>query len=543
LDVERVVMIHPYWDMALLKVRGLTGDRPPLALGIGDPAEMAGRDIVVIGYPGYDPWGDAEFQRIQDRVFRSTYYVKRMQPGLLRLRQPVESFGRQVHAITHDSSTLGGNSGSVVVMLPRTGENPGPEGLHVVGLHFAGQYLVANYAVPSMDLAQDSRIVDAGLNFVGRVEPRSDFYGPYWREVDTERAPSVRTPSPLAPPAASALMTDGEVSVTIGRTVTRVVTTATVEPQRVPIEGIFGGQPLVATSDLPYPFSAASLEAMHFDWNTALSLALASRLAYENPSAILTTARDMWQLEGCKFIEADDTQCFVATTPQTLLLAFRGTESAGDWLADLDIASKARPYGVVHRGFLVAFQAVERQLLTALEASPDRFLVLTGHSLGGALATVAAAEWHQRFKVRWVMTFGQPAVGRRDFEQHMKQYGGSFIRFVNNDDVIARVPPTYRHVGHVIHFDASDNVAAGTESPNLYGEWMLTEAEFDALRAALLQQRAERRTMGQELPKAPGTEGLLPSLSDHGLDAYISKITKHTPLELPLGPASQDGSV
>src|SRR5262249_43415544 len=151
------VMIHPYWDMALLKVRGLTAKRVPLALSIADPADMIDREVVIIGYPGYDPGGDDEFQRIQNRIFRGTYYVKRVQPGVLRMRKPTESYGRLVQAVTHDSSTLGGNSGSAVVMLP-----PSEQGsAEVIGLHFAGQYLVANYAVPTSELARDSRIVEA----------------------------------------------------------------------------------------------------------------------------------------------------------------------------------------------------------------------------------------------------------------------------------------------------------------------------------------------------------------------------------------------
>jgi hypothetical protein len=548
LDVERVVMIHPYWDMALLKVRGLTSDRKPLILGVTDPADMVDREVVVIGYPGYDPSGDAEFQRIQDRIFRSAYYVKRMQPGLLRVRQPVESYRRQVDAVTHDSSTLGGNSGSVVVLLPKRGENPGQEGLQVIGLHFAGEYLVANYAVPTLDLAQDSRIVDAGVKFAGRAQTRASFYRPIWREVDIQEVPTpppapVTTPAPPAgerqQPSIAAITTMSwtipvEVSVTVGQPASRAASTAAVEVQPTLVEGMFAREPPVATLDLPHPFSAASLAETHFNWRTALSLALASRLAYESPAAIRATTQDLWQLQGCQFIEADDTQCFVATSSQTILISFRGTESVGDWLADLNVASRARPYGVVHRGFFGAFQAVERQLLTVVEASPNRSLLLTGHSLGGALATIATAEWYQRFNVRWIMTYGQPAVGRSDFEQFMQSFATSFFRFVNDDDLVARVPPSYRHVGRLIRFDAPGNVLAGTESPlRRAGERMLTGAEFDEMRVALLRQRSHRRAVGVESLEAPVAEGLLPSLSDHRLDAYIAKIAAHVPAVQP----------
>jgi hypothetical protein len=53
---------------------------------------------------------------------------------------------------------------------------------------------------------------------------------------------------------------------------------------------------------------------------------------------------------------------------------------------------------------------------------------------------------------------------------------------------------------------------------------MLTEAEFDRLRAQLLDQRARARAVGVESLEAPVLEGILPSVSDHSLDRYIAKI-------------------
>ncbi len=188
LAVESVVMIHPYWDMALLKVRGLPEDRKPLTLGTTDPANLRDHEIVVVGYPGYDPGGDDEFQRIQSRIFRGTYYVKRLQPGLLKVREPIESFGRMVDAMTHDCSSLGGNSGSAVLTLPRSADGP----ILVIGLHFGGAYLVANYAVPAFDLAQDGRVVDAGVNFAGQIDRRDSVYDPYWRETEVGESPAAK---------------------------------------------------------------------------------------------------------------------------------------------------------------------------------------------------------------------------------------------------------------------------------------------------------------------------------------------------------------
>ncbi|AMV25230.1 hypothetical protein VT84_12595 [Gemmata sp. SH-PL17] len=162
-EVSKVVMMHPYWDMALLRVRGLPAAHPALKLSIRPPDELVGRDVIAVGYPALDSRNDIE---LQNRIFQSTYEVKRLQPGKFRGRESIRSFETRVNAATHDSSTLGGNSGSAV-LDPSTGE--------AVALHFAGAYLKANYAVPTYELARDPRVVAAGLNFSDVVPATNEF--------------------------------------------------------------------------------------------------------------------------------------------------------------------------------------------------------------------------------------------------------------------------------------------------------------------------------------------------------------------------------
>lgn len=171
LTVERILMIHPYWDMAILEVRGLTGQQQPLQLTAADPRGFNEQDVAVIGYPAKDWRNDSE---LQDRIFQRVYNVKRLQPGKLKTRSRVSSFGHHVNAVTHDSSTLGGNSGSAVV-LADTGD--------VVALHFAGRYLEANYAVPTYELARDPRVA-ALVNFIGTRAPEDPAVARIWRETE-----------------------------------------------------------------------------------------------------------------------------------------------------------------------------------------------------------------------------------------------------------------------------------------------------------------------------------------------------------------------
>jgi endonuclease G, mitochondrial len=183
LSVRGVEMIHPYWDMALLQVDGLPTDKM-LRLSLLSPDQLVNRNIVAVGYPALDPRNDVA---LQDKIFGGVYYVKRLQPGVVRARAEVQSFENQVNAMTHDASTLGGNSGSAIIDVD-SGE--------VVALHFAGEYLKANYAVPMFELARDSRVASK-LNFDGMVAATSDF-DPAWRSVGAEAtrlpAPSITTP-------------------------------------------------------------------------------------------------------------------------------------------------------------------------------------------------------------------------------------------------------------------------------------------------------------------------------------------------------------
>ncbi len=173
--VVKVEMIHPFWDMALLRVDGLSEEFRPLALSVRAPEDLLDHDIIAVGYPARDDRSDLD---LQDQIFSGQYNVKRLQPGKLRTRARIESFENRVDAVTHDSSTLGGNSGSAIMDV-QTGE--------VVGLHFAGEYLRANYAVPAYELARDGRIADLGLNFNGSV-PATNHWASAWARVGAAEA-------------------------------------------------------------------------------------------------------------------------------------------------------------------------------------------------------------------------------------------------------------------------------------------------------------------------------------------------------------------
>jgi DNA/RNA endonuclease G (NUC1) len=179
LAVRAVAMIHPYWDMALLEVEGLPAAIAPLRLSTAEPQSLEGRDVAVIGYPAFDPRNNTA---VQNQVFGEVYDVKRLMPGKLTGRSAIRSFGKDVACSLHDSSTLGGASGSAVLDAA-TGE--------VVALHFAGIYLKSNYGVPTADLARDRRVIDAGVNFAGKAAPGAGPWDEWWAQAEANETPGI----------------------------------------------------------------------------------------------------------------------------------------------------------------------------------------------------------------------------------------------------------------------------------------------------------------------------------------------------------------
>jgi len=128
----------------------------PLRLASAPPPTTSERLATIVGYPALDTRGATEEILQQIQIFRAIFDKKRLQPGRLIGYRQTPSFGAQVNALAHDCSTLGGNSGSTLIDV---------EAETIVGLHFGGDYLVANYAVPSWELAGQQRLRDEGVLF------------------------------------------------------------------------------------------------------------------------------------------------------------------------------------------------------------------------------------------------------------------------------------------------------------------------------------------------------------------------------------------
>ena len=123
-------------DIAFLRVTRRVGGESSRVIAVAAADAVAGQRVVVVGYPARAPRSVIPNQDLMKELYRDRYDVKRAAPGLIM--PPAEGTSR------HDCTTLGGNSGSVVLDLA-TGK--------AVGLHFAGLYQESNYAMGAAVLA------------------------------------------------------------------------------------------------------------------------------------------------------------------------------------------------------------------------------------------------------------------------------------------------------------------------------------------------------------------------------------------------------
>jgi hypothetical protein len=213
----------------------------------------------------------------------------------------------------------------------------------------------------------------------------------------------------------------------------------------------------------PFQADAASFHSANAWW-----LAEASTLAYADEAFAVEWFKKAG-MDTVRFFEKNSTQCFVASNREFVVVAFRGSEVwkrkgktdirvvAADFMTNADFWLADWPRGgKVHRGFKNALDEIWEELFAYLkELERDgRKIWMTGHSLGAALATLAADRYGE---VQGVYTFGSPRVGNLRFKE---SYSNRAYRLVNGSDIVTKVPPSgfYVHVGELRFIDREGGI-------------------------------------------------------------------------------------
>ena len=168
---------------------------------------------------------------------------------------------------------------------------------------------------------------------------------------------------------------------------------------------------------------------------------------------------------------------FVIASDKGNIIAFRGTQTQIEWWRNLQATQKEytdpytqQPYGRVHQGYLkIVREQIKPVLIEAVkQLDPTIPCYITGHSLGGAVATLSAMEIALRVpEIReqiQLYTYAAPRIGDRNFAQAHSQLIPNSYRIVNLSDSVPLIPPikiqnrfttvNYAHVGQKWSFAA-----------------------------------------------------------------------------------------
>jgi pimeloyl-ACP methyl ester carboxylesterase len=232
-----------------------------------------------------------------------------------------------------------------------------------------------------------------------------------------------------------------------------------------------------------FPFQPRAEE---FSLVNAWWLAEAATLVYAG-EAFVRTCFAQAGFPELRYFDGESTDCFIAGNDRVVILVFRGTESRprpgakdsrniwADVKTDLDALLVSYGEGMkVHQGFQRALDEVWQDLSAYLDTiySSSRPLWMTGHSLGAALATLAAERYR---KVQGLYTFGSPRVGDKRFREH---FAVKTYRFVYNNDIVTELPPPglYFHVGQLCYIDSHGKLHHNSKLMDMLGDGIRSEA-------------------------------------------------------------------
>jgi triacylglycerol lipase len=293
----------------------------------------------------------------------------------------------------------------------------------------------------------------------------------------------------------------------------------------------------------PEAFRGFTPSANGFELDNARALMWFSQLAYEtHRPPTIEAVRNKWVFTSVTpFIQQKtspagsfETCGLIGQRDKAVILAFAGTDP-GIWRNLVsDFMPIPRAGSDIHDGFRVAAEAAQPQIDQAVQLcrQSGNPLFITGHSLGAALAALAAlSAANAGMPPAAVYTFGMPRVGGPQFVASYASLSKVTYRLVHGIDLVARVPPGstggFHHVGHLLQ------CAAGAKFNKAR---LLTETDSDDPPLSAEFKNIFTRGIGSVLgghilgPEGPGSFGpmfrfLPPEIRDHLQDSYWKALT------------------
>ncbi|KAJ8637065.1 hypothetical protein MRB53_011332 [Persea americana] len=314
---------------------------------------------------------------------------------------------------------------------------------------------------------------------------------------------------------------------------------------------------------------------------------LAAEVAYEN-EAYIKKAVNHWKMHFVQFfncwnvfLKEFGTQAYIfcdrSVDANLIVVSFRGTDTfnAKDWMTDVDLSWIAMgKMGRAHLGFMkamglqdekdylkgwpkdyqgekgkpLAYYSIRDTLKTLLQVHKNAKIVVTGHSLGGALAAILPSililhdETTILNSLAGVLTFGQPRVGDETFgsfiEARLRNSGLQqfYYRVVYRYDVVPRVPfddpsSQFKHFGCCIYFSSWYKGQMMKEEPdkNYFDPQYLPSKYFNACKDLITSLFLSKK-QGQDFKESGAcimyriTGLLIPGVGSHNPRDYLNAI-------------------
>ncbi len=280
-----------------------------------------------------------------------------------------------------------------------------------------------------------------------------------------------------------------------------------------------------------------------FTHGNAQAMMWLSQLAYEtDDSEKVDKILNRWGLERRGFgadtfnpgLVPPKARFIVAIGRGATFVTFSGTDplSIKDWITDFTLAPTPN---VFHQGFVGAVDAVRSDIEAAIRSGGvGQALFFTGHSMGGALANIAALRaLDAGLRATAVYTFGGPRTGGHDFFKAYESLSGSTFRLVNGNDIVPAVPPSllgnFRHVGQMLRCPHGSTFAGQVLASKEGNDPSLIQVGLGAVSDLDLNIPSidELRNID---PRSIDQSGVLPGVvSDHVPAAYFRALSVTVP--------------
>ncbi|KAJ0795394.1 putative triacylglycerol lipase [Helianthus annuus] len=331
----------------------------------------------------------------------------------------------------------------------------------------------------------------------------------------------------------------------------------------------------------------ASIKKGDGRYNSSLAM-MAAKLSYENEAFVEAAIQDHLKMAFIGFYKFwNDYQNQFTTyatmfqdtlDPNLIVVAFRGTSpfNAKDWMTDFDISwyelkdeNNSKTIGRIHGGFMkalglqkikgwpkelepspyatkehpFAYYKIREMLKDILEKNINAKFIVTGHSLGGALAILFAGvlglheeTWLLK-RLEGVYTFGQPRVGDENFGRYMMQMMEDqdvrYFRYVYGNDIVPRLPFDdtslfFKHFGTTLYFNSFYDGKVMEEEPNknyFSIVWTIPKyinAFWEVIRSFILPYWKGKEYKESHVERLCRMVGMIiPGLAAHGPKDYV----------------------